>query len=392
MVLRLAILGLETSQREWLDAVAALRASGEIELVGIGHENLAGGRGIAAMFKGAVAGETAEARGGRPSEGGTPSGTPSGDVPAFDDLRQLLKEAAPQVILMDRPSTATIEFLLACAAQEIGILSLGPPVESLAEAQALAEALEARTRLLYVWPRFADAPASAHCAQADEFVRPIRFASATWLGINYALAKAMQSGRLGHGHTLMLPVRSLSVLAWDALGALIRLMGMPASVYAAIRGTAGSGNSFADISGAASVTLRYEDDAAASLTLCDRAPGAGGEAAHGDLGSWHRRDLMLWGAGGTLKLNTQAYEFRDADGELIDAGPPVSGSRSASGEGRGEALGTLRRFLEQYALPPSPHRGWEHHLEEIAATMEALVVSHRTGQAESPERLRKLRR
>jgi hypothetical protein len=61
-------------------------------------------------------------------------------------------------------------------------------------------------------------------------------------------------------------------------------------------------------------------------------------------------------------------------------------------EGPGEALGTLRRFLEQYALQPSPHRGWEHHLEEIAATMEALVVSHRTGQAESPERLRKLRR
>ncbi len=379
MALRLAILGLETSQREWLEGAAALRAAGEIELVGVGHESAALGRDVAAVFKSATAGETPALRGG------------ADEVPVFDDLRVLLKEAAPQVILMDRPATANVDFMLACASQEIGILSLGPPVESLAEAQAVAGALEARTRLLYVWPRFADAPASAHCAQADEFLRPIRFAAATWFGINYALAKAMQSGRLGHGSSLNLPVRSLSVLAWDALGSLIRLMGMPASVYAAIRGTAGNGNSFADLSGAASVTLRYLDDAAASVTLCDRAPGAGGETAHGDLGPWHRRDLMLWGAGGTLKLNTQAYEFRDADGELIDAGPPVA-SATRPGEGASEALATLRRFLEQYTLPASPHRGWEHHLEEIAATMEALVVSHRTGQAESPERLRKLRR
>jgi predicted dehydrogenase len=370
MALRLAILGLETAQREWLEAVDALRASGEIELVGIGHESLAGARDVAGVFR------------------------DKGEAPVFDDLRQLLKDAAPQVILMDRPATATVEFLLACAGQEIGVLSLGPPVETLAEAQALSEALEVRTRLLYVWPRFADAPASAHCAQADEFVRPIRFASATWLGINYALAKAMQSGRLGHGHSATLPVRSLSVLAWDALASVIRLMGVPASVYAAIRGTTGSSNSFADLSGAASVTLRFLDDAAASLTLCDRAPGAAGETAHGDLSAWQRRDLMLWGAGGTLKLNTQAYEFRDADGELIDAGPPPASAPSISprGDAAGEPLKTLRRFLEQYALPPSPHRGWEHHLEEIAATMEALVVSHRTGQAESPERLRKLRR
>jgi hypothetical protein len=56
------------------------------------------------------------------------------------------------------------------------------------------------------------------------------------------------------------------------------------------------------------------------------------------------------------------------------------------------AAETLREFLRHYVLPPSPHRGWEQRLVDIAATMEALIVSHRTGQAESPERLRQLRR
>jgi predicted dehydrogenase len=407
MPVRLAILGLDRIQHAWLEAVAALRAAGEIELTGVGHETAAGARDVAEFFK---------------TGGAAP--------PAFDDVRFLLKEGASQVILMDRPANATLEFLLNCAQQEIGIFSLGPPVESVAEAQALAGFLGVggpRTRLLYIWPRFADSPASVRCAQADEFLRPIRFASGTWLGINHALAKAMGSGRLGvhpageggkgapgvagvggsapfaeppkGGTTSDLPVRSLSVLAWDALSALIGLMGMPTAVYAVIRGTVGSGNSFADVSGAAAVTLRFADEAAASLTLCDRAP-AGGEgkeegsplatgASAGTPmppGGWDRRELLLWGAGGTLKQDTRAYEFRDADGELIDAGTEGGGAAEKG------PVPLLREFLRQYAAPPSPHRGWDLRLEEVAATMEALVVSHRTGQAESPERFRRLRR
>jgi len=179
-------------------------------------------------------------------------------------------------------------------------------------------------------------------------------------------------------------------------------MGLPTSVYAALRGTISSGTSFADISGAASVTLRFPDDAAASLTLCDRAPV---RSTSGD-GScpWSRRDLLLWGGGGkeggggTLRLAADTYEFRDETGALIDAGPTAGATKDdRSGEASGgtpnaDPLAALREFLRHQALPPSPHRGWPHHLVEIAATLEALVVSHRTGQPESPDRLRLLRR
>ena len=213
------------------------------------------------------------------------------------------------------------------------------------------------------------APAARRTAQADEFLRPIRFASATWLGINYALAKDEPAAD-------EIAMRSLSVLAWDLLGTLIPLMGVPTSVYATIRGTVGGGQSFADISGAAAVTLRFPEDAAASLTLCDHV------AAHDQTAG--RRDLMLWG-NGTLRLSASAYEFRDETGKLIDAVP-------AAGNAAEPVVDALREFLRQFALPPSPHRGRPHLLEEIAATLEAMVVSHRTGQPESPERLRRLRR
>jgi predicted dehydrogenase len=361
---RLAILGLDLVQRPWLDALATLHASHEIQLVALGHHSLALCRDVAAHLQ-----------------------LP---LPVFDDLRLLLKDTTPQVLLLDRPSNASLDFLRTCLIQDLALFSLGPPVDSLAEAQALAEVLPPRTHLLHIWPRFVDSPASRHCAQADEFLRPIRFASASWLGLNHALAKAHPAA----AHDL--PVRSLSVLAWDLLATLFPLLGLPTSVYAAIRGTIPSGNSFADISGAAAVTLRFPDDAAASLTICDRAPSLA--PSHANSGPFNRRDLLLWGGGGgghgggggggTLRLSADAYEFRDDAGNIIDASSPTDAAAASVPA----PLGALREFLRHYALPPSPHRGWPHHLEEIAAILEALVVSHRTGQPESPDRLRRLRR
>jgi predicted dehydrogenase len=353
MAIRLAILGVDPIQREWLEAVETLVAEERVELVGAGHRTLSLAKDTADFFGGAR-------------------------VPVFDDLRLMLKEAAPQVILMDRPANAKVEFLVSCAEQGIGVLSLGPPVENVAEAQALAEALEPKTPLLYIWPRFADSEAYRRCTGADEFVRPIKFAAAAWLGMNHALAKTAHAEGGGADASGM-AVRSLSVLAWDALATLIELIGMPASVYAAIRGTIGAGNTFADISGAASLTLRFAEETAASVALSDRVPPPG------------RRDLLLLGQTGTVKLEANAYDFRDTEGRVIDSSAGskgIDGDRDAQSGG----VGTLRRFLEHFEQQPSPHRGWEHRLEEVAATMEAMIVSHRTGQAESPERFRGLRR
>jgi len=344
MAIKLAIIGLEPVHQEWLEAAGKLRGAGEVEIVGVGHRSMAAARAAAEFFE--------------------------GDAPvAYDDLRRLMQESAPQVLLMDRPANATREFIHACFAQNVGIFSLGPIVENLSEAHALAEMLEPRTHLLYTWPRMADSYAYRHCAQADDFVRPIRFVAGRWMGMNYPLAKTAHAENAGAG-----AVRSLSVLAWDALATLIHLLDVPSTVYAAIRGTAAADDRFTDISGAASITLQFPEDRAASLTLCDRMAGP------------MERDVLLLGQGGTVKLEPDNYEFRDPDGKLIDAGR-VDAILAGSG-----AVETLREFLRHFTAPPSPARGWKHNLVEIAATMEALVVSHRTGQAESPEAFRRLRR
>ncbi len=302
-------------------------------------------------------------------------------------MRLLLKEGAPQVLLIDRPSNVSIDFLVSCVRQGIGLISLGPPVENLAEANALSDVLDPQSHLLYIWPRFVDSAAYRRCTQADEFVRPIKFAAATWMGMNHALAKFASPAQSPGFASLRPPpseftVRSLSVLAWDALATLIDLIQLPTSVYAAIRGTVGSADTFADISGAASLTLRFPEDAAASLTLCDRMPPPG------------RRDLLLLGQGGTVKLEAETYDFRDAEGKLIDqSAAELSATPNTAVPSAGaSALATLREYFRHFSMPASPHRGWPHRLAEVSATMEALIVSHRTGQAESPERFLQLRR
>lgn len=340
MAVRLAIIGLETLQRDWIAALAALRQAQRIELVGVGHRTIA------------LARDAADAL----------------DVPAFDDLRKLMHDGNPQAILLDRPSQVGVDFLISCIQQNVALFSLGPPVFTVAEAQALADELQPRTPFLYIWPRLAHTRAYRHCAQADDFVRPVKFAAASWYAFNHPLARTSNNPHDA--------VRSLSTLAWDALGSLIDLVGggaLPETVFASIRGTVGKGDSFNDLTGAAALTLRFPEDATVSLTASDR------------IGPW-QRSILLQGAAGTLRLDEESYVFSDPDGKLIDEGRPLA----ATGVER--AVEELGEFLEHLQAQPSPHRGWEHRLTGIAATLEAMLVSHRTGQAESPERFLAIRR
>src|SRR5262249_10161419 len=161
----------------------------------------------------------------------------------------------------------------------------------------------------------ADAFAFRHCAQAEEFVKPIRFASASWVGMNHGMARAAD-GEVPEGAMMG---RSMSVLAWEVLATLIELLGVPTSVYASVRGSVAAGDAFSDISGAAGVTLRFEDDGVAAVTLCDRVMGK------------MRRDLMVLGKGGIVKLEGDAYEFRDEQGKLVDSGKPKKNDKATHG-------------------------------------------------------------
>lgn len=336
MPTRVAVIGLDPVQNDWIKALAALREQGRIELVAAGHRGVAQAKDLGDMLK----------------------------IPPYDDLRRMVVETQPQVIVMDRPANANLEFLTGCIDGGIGMFCLGPAVRNVAEARALADHLDLQTALLYTWPRLASSAAWKHTAQADEYVRPFKFAVAQWYARNHVLAKATDRDDDA--------VRSLSVLAWDVLSTFVELIGVPLSVYSSIRGNVPTGDSFTDITGTAGLTMRFED-CTATITVSDR------------LGPW-TRDIMLIGQSGVLRIDEHRYEFSQPDGQIIDTGTTSVPS------GMRRAIEELTLFLDQFEAVPSPHRGWMHRLEETAATMEAMLVSHRTGQAESPEKFLALRR
>ena len=343
MPIKLAILGLDPIQRDWLQAIDTLENAGVIKTVAAGHRTQAAARDVADLLH----------------------------VPAFDDMRQLLRDAAPQALLIDRHDNVSADFLVACFEQGIGVLSVGPPVKNVGEACKLAEALDAQTNLLMVAPALVQTPGFEHGTHPDVVVRPIRFVSAEFSGLNHASAKSANID--GSQQPI---VRSLSVLAWDAIASLIDLLDMPEAVFASIRGTTAAGDTFTDIAGAAGLVLRFGDSEAgsvvATVALSDRTP--------------NRRAMLLVTPSGSARVEDYACESRDADGKLLDSTRyPLPGPAEA-------AAVALREFLAQFTAPTSPHRGWTHRVDKIAASMEALIVSHRTGQPESPAKFLSLRR
>lgn len=337
MATRVAVIGLDATQTSWLEALAALAQRGDISIVAAGHRSQAAAREL---------GQTLHA-------------------PAFDDMRQLLMQATPQAVVIQRTDNVSCDWLRQALTAGIGIFSLGPLVEDVAEAIALDEILGPRSALYYRWPRFAHAPIYRHMATADEFIRPIRFMRAQWTAPHQRL---LAGGLAAERH-----VWSLSVLAADALITLTDLLGIPDTIYASMRGAVSSGAGFRDFSGSAGVLLRYPQNITVSLNLSD------------DYHAW-QRELVIVGQGGLVELQEHRYAFYNAQMKKMDDG--YSRQRTAVHEVTEE----LRTFLEHLAMRPSPHRGWEHHLPVMAATLEAMLLSQRTGTPEAPASILAVRR
>ncbi len=337
MPLKCAIIGVSPLQQDLLHATAELAGSGVITVAAAGHDSMALARDLADRF----------------------------ETTAFDDLRQLLVTTEPDMVIVERQEHVALEFIQRLIADKIGVFSVGPPVISLAEAQTLAAMLEPRTHLLYIWPCTACDALFQAMLSGDQFIRPLRFAVGQWMAPNHAVARALEQ----QSHD---SVRSLLVLAWDALRTIIDLFGLPESLYAVLSGTAPNPGGFADITGDATISLRLSDEALCGLALSDRDP-------------QRQSRLTLWGQSGTLQWGGRGHG-------LPDSARRDAQQHAASAASDREALEHLQQFVAHLQAPVSPTRGWPHYLEETAASVEAMLVSNRTGQSESPERLRKLRR
>ncbi len=258
------------------------------------------------------------------------------------------------------------------------------------------------------------------------FVRPIRFAAATWMGVNHALAKTLaaespDAALTGFARALVVGIGLGCVgnpdpadgIAHVGLCGGARNHGIGQRVFRICPGAASLDTALPGrrrrqpnplrpspligLRRSAQRPVRRQSKSQKNQKSkippppTPFRPPPYSRPPHAPATQWNRRRRRYSSEapGGTaLQLNTNTYQFRDAEGRLIDSGPPADEAANS----HVTPVEMLREFLRHRTLPPSPQRGWPHQLEEVAATMEALVVSHRTGQAESPEKFMRLRR
>ncbi len=337
MAVACAIVGLDPMQKDWIEALRQAHGTDWFKIVVVGERNLSLAREVGQIF----------------------------DVPFYGDLRRMLLETTPQMVLLDRPADMSLDFVEACIQQNIGILSIGPPVQTLEEAHRLSIRLEPKTHLLYTAPRFSGSWGFSQAQQTENFFRGVQFLSGDWSAANHAIARARN---IQHG-----AVRSLSMLAWDAFRTTIEIVGLPAALYASIDGSSGQQDNFTDVTGNVGVVMKTLEGATAVLRISDQ------EASL-------KRELGAANREGRVKLSEFSYHWASSRDELIEEDSTAPTTYAA------QALKELENFCRQFTTASSSHPGWPHLLPETAAMMTAMIVSHRTGMAESPQHFRGLNR
>lgn len=161
----------------------------------------------------------------------------------------------------------------------------------------------------------------------------------------------------------------------DALDLLVGVLGEAERVEAALAGPTGSSKPPADLNlgaltGDLTAHARFENGASAVIMLSDRA------------GGWGRRATLL-GEAGRLELGDDGHRWIDPAGKTVDFTERRAKSQTTDHDRA--AIDALVAFLSPLfdgrATPPLDTQ----HLGPMAA---AVLLSARTGQAESPSTLR----
>ncbi len=158
----------------------------------------------------------------------------------------------------------------------------------------------------------------------------------------------------------------------DALDLLVGMLGEAERVEAALNGpTKPSANlSLGSLTGDLTAHARFDNGSSAAIMLSDRA------------GGWQRRATLL-GEAGRLELGDDGHRWIDPAGKIIDSTERRARSKTTDHDRAAiDALvGFMSPLLDGRATPPLDAQ----HLGPMAA---AVLLSARTGQAESPSTLR----
>ncbi|WP_428388879.1 hypothetical protein [Mucisphaera sp.] len=155
----------------------------------------------------------------------------------------------------------------------------------------------------------------------------------------------------------------LSAGLFQAWLAALGMVGLPEEVSASLVGGRLEGERL--LGGSLAVSGRSMGREAVLLAVTDQT------------GRWQRR-MRVIGDGGSLELTDEGYRLMGADGSLIDA---WTGEKMGRG---GLIAREIKRCMEGYGVERGMSAGM---LDRVVACCRASVLSLRTGQSESPEKL-----
>ncbi len=289
-------------------------------------------------------------------------------VPVYDDSRSLLAEARPQAVCLDVPPKAAAELIPACAKRGIHVWKDAPLARNLGEGAAMVAAMGEAGLKLVVGTQRRFAYCYRHAWQLRERLGQVFLARAHYL-FNWGPELGWRGDKesAGGGALLELGYHPIDLMVW--------FLGLPEDVYglAAIGGrpkaTADRPQPVYDTDDTAAAVFRFATGCMATV-VTTRCSGPVSE------------ELSIHGLGGSLSVNGSHCVLRDPDGNVVE-----------QAENNLDPLDVFvrqgRAFAEAVARGAKTYRcsGRENLLN--LAVIEAIYLSARTCQPESPLRLLK---
>ena len=275
------------------------------------------------------------------------------DCPRYDDLRQLLVDKPARFLLLATLQSATPEELATALNQGTTILALEPVAGDLVGLDALRSARKALAGTgvgIVMLPDFQQSPGFLSAADPREV-----------LG-NQRLISFESIGSRGMG--------SLYARLYDGWQTVLSFADLPETIDASLLGMPQIPDDLPEMTGRIAAHARMSTGGTALLQVADH-------------GSEHRRSMTVLGQQGQLRLTDAGYELRGQDAEPLDQAQqpgPMSFADLVAGQ--------WRRLLDRSPGTHSTPDTMQHTLACCLATL----LSARTGQPESPNKLLQLRR